>query len=61
MRLVLVALALLLLGCAHERDRNLAQRHSTPHGDFVGGPPASQRPGNAIPQNEPPVVTPPVP
>lgn len=61
MRLVLVASALLMMTCAHGRDRGLAHRQATPRGDFVDGPPSAQRPGNAIPQNEPPVVTPPVP
>jgi hypothetical protein len=58
MRLVLLGL-LLLVGCAHAPGRNLAQRQpTTPRGDFVA-PAPSQR--SAIPQNEPPIVTPPVP
>lgn len=58
MRLMLVAVLMLLIGCVHARERNLAQRQtSQPHGDFVS-PAPSGRPGNAVPQSEPPVVTP---
>jgi hypothetical protein len=58
MRLMLLAMVLLLVGCGHARERNLAQRQpSQPRGDFVA-PAKSQRPGSAIPQSEPPIVTP---
>ncbi len=60
-RLVVVALPLFALGCAHHEAPNLARRQpTTPHSDFDGTHRGDRRDRRSQPV-EPPIVTPPVP
>ena len=58
-RLVLVALPMLALGCAHHEAKSVAQHQgaTTPHSDFDGAQRGDRR-DQRSPPAEPPIVTP---